>query len=49
MVRAGPYPIVVALGTGRHSWTVPLDAVRLEPGDNAPSATARQICNVGNG
>ncbi|WP_228122895.1 NF041680 family putative transposase [Saccharothrix syringae] len=46
MVPGWPYSIVVALETGRHSWTAPLDAVRLAPGDDAASVTARQIRNV---
>ncbi|WP_231642313.1 NF041680 family putative transposase [Nocardia sp. NRRL S-836] len=46
MVPGWPYSIVVALETGRHSWTAPLDAVRLAPGDDAASVTARQIRDV---
>ncbi|WP_235190808.1 transposase [Amycolatopsis rifamycinica] len=39
MVPGWPYSVVVALETGRHSWTAPLDAIRLvaaghwQPGD----------------
>ncbi|MEU7477762.1 NF041680 family putative transposase [Lentzea sp. NPDC042327] len=43
MVPGWPYSIVVALETGRHSWTAPLDVVRLAPGEDAASVTARQI------
>ncbi|GLZ36609.1 hypothetical protein Acsp05_02340 [Actinokineospora sp. NBRC 105648] len=46
MVPGWPYSVVVALETGRHSWTAPLDAVRLTPGDNAANVTARQIRGV---
>jgi DDE superfamily endonuclease len=46
MVPGWPYSIVVALESGRHSWTAPLDAVRLAPGDDAASVTARQIRDV---
>ncbi|WP_396135326.1 transposase [Amycolatopsis sp. A133] len=46
MVPGWPYSVVVALESGRSSWTAPLDAVRLAPGDNAASVTARQIRDV---
>ncbi|MFE6617581.1 NF041680 family putative transposase [Amycolatopsis sp. NPDC057786] len=46
MVPGWPYSVVVALETGRHSWTAPLDVVRLAPGDDAASVTARQIRDV---
>ncbi|WP_243754529.1 NF041680 family putative transposase [Labedaea rhizosphaerae] len=46
MVPGWPYSVVVALETGRGSWTAPLDVVRLAPGDNAASVTARQIRGV---
>ncbi|WP_306991991.1 NF041680 family putative transposase [Amycolatopsis thermophila] len=46
MVPGWPYSVVVALESGRGSWTAPLDAVRLAPGDNAASVTARQIRGV---
>ncbi|WIX99007.1 transposase [Amycolatopsis mongoliensis] len=46
MVPGWPYSIVVALESGRHSWTAPLDAVRLAPGDDTASVTARQIRDV---
>jgi hypothetical protein len=35
-----PCSLVTALETGRSSWTAPLDARRLAPGDNAASVTA---------
>jgi DDE superfamily endonuclease len=37
---------VVALETGRSSWTAPLDAVRLAPGDDAATVTAAQLRDV---
>ncbi|MFF1612320.1 transposase [Amycolatopsis sp. NPDC058278] len=46
MVPGWPYSVVVALESGRSSWTAPLDAVRLTPGDNAANVTARQIRDV---
>lgn len=46
MVPGWPYSVIVALEAGRSSWTAPLDAVRLAPGDNAASVTARQIRGV---
>lgn len=46
MVPGWPYSVVVALETGRSSWTAPLDAVRLAPGDNAASVVAQQIRDV---
>lgn len=39
MVPGWPYSIGVALETGRSSWTAPLDAVRLAPGDDAATVT----------
>ncbi|WP_228122623.1 transposase [Saccharothrix syringae] len=41
-----PCSIVVALKTGRGSWTAPLDAVRLAPGDDAATVTAAQLRRV---
>ncbi|MFD7015775.1 NF041680 family putative transposase [Streptomyces sp. NPDC059928] len=38
-----PYSIVCALEPGRTSWTAPLDALRLTPGDDAATVTARQM------
>jgi hypothetical protein len=40
-VPGWPYSIVCALEPGRSSWTAPLDARRLAPGDDA--ATAQQL------
>ncbi len=41
-----PYSIVAVLESGRSSWTAPLDAVRLVPGDDATEVTADQIREV---
>jgi hypothetical protein len=38
-----PYSIVAVLESGRSSWTLPLDAVRLAPDDDATAVTASQI------
>ncbi|MCC8248563.1 NF041680 family putative transposase [Saccharothrix luteola] len=46
MVPGWPYSVVVALESGRGSWTVPLDAVRLAPGDDAATVTAAQVRGV---
>jgi len=46
MVPGWPYSVIVALETGRSSWTAPLDAVRLAPGDDAATVTARQVRQV---
>ncbi|WP_233160849.1 NF041680 family putative transposase [Actinophytocola xanthii] len=46
MVPGWPYSVVVALETGRSSWTAPLDAVRLAPGDDAATVTAQQVRQV---
>ncbi|WP_260479362.1 transposase [Kibdelosporangium aridum] len=46
MVPGWPYSVVVALETGRGSWTAPVDAVRLVPGMDAASVSARQIRDV---
>jgi hypothetical protein len=43
MIPGWPYSFVVALETGRSSWTAPLDAVRLAPGDDAATVTAAQL------
>lgn len=40
-VPGWPYSIVCALEPGRSSWTAPLDALRLTPGDD--TATAQQL------
>ena len=41
-----PYSWVAALEPGRTSWTLPLDAVRLGPEDDATEATAAQLRDV---
>ncbi|MEV6648946.1 NF041680 family putative transposase [Amycolatopsis sp. NPDC051371] len=46
MVPGWPYSVIVALETGRSSWTAPLDAVRLAPGDDAATVTAAQVRGV---
>jgi DDE superfamily endonuclease len=46
MVPGWPYSLVCALETGRHSWTAPLDAQRLAPGDDAAAVTAAQLRRV---
>jgi hypothetical protein len=46
MIPGWPYSFVVALETGRSSWTAPLDAVRLAPGDDAAAVTAGQLREV---
>ncbi|MFQ6144182.1 NF041680 family putative transposase [Streptomyces seoulensis] len=42
-VPGWPYSIVCALEPGRSSWTAPLDAPRLAPGDDTATVTARQL------
>jgi hypothetical protein len=46
MVPGWPYSMIVALEAGRSSWTAPLDAVRLAPGDDAATVTATQVRQV---
>lgn len=46
MVSGWPYSLVTALETGRSSWTAPLDARRLAPGDDAATITADQLRGV---
>ena len=46
MVPGWPYSVIVALETGRSSWTAPLDVVRLAPGDDAATVTAQQVRQV---
>jgi hypothetical protein len=41
-----PYSFVAALGPGATSWTAPLDAVRLGPGDDPTEVTAAQLREV---
>lgn len=45
-VPGWPYSFVVALETGRTSWTAPLDAVRLSPGTDLAAVTAQQVREV---
>ncbi|MDE1675512.1 transposase, partial [Nocardia gipuzkoensis] len=46
MIPGWPYSVVCALESGRSSWTAPLDAVRLAPGDEAATVTADQLRTV---
>jgi DDE superfamily endonuclease len=46
MIPGWPYSLVAALEPGRTSWTLPLDAVRLGPADDATAVTAAQIRDV---
>jgi hypothetical protein len=46
MIPGWPYSFVVALEPGRTSWTLPLDAVRLGPADDATAVTAGQVREV---
>jgi hypothetical protein len=46
MIPGWPYSLVVALEPGRTSWTLPLDAVRLGPADDATEVTAGQVRDV---
>src|SRR4051812_6318558 len=46
MVPGWSYSVIVVLETGRSSWTAPLDAVRLAPGDDAATVTAAQVRGV---
>jgi hypothetical protein len=41
-----PYSVICALEGDRSSWTAPLDARRLAPGDNAAGVTAAQVRQV---
>jgi len=43
MIPGWPYSLVAALEPGRTSWTLPLDAVRLGPADDATEVTAGQV------
>jgi hypothetical protein len=43
MIPGWPYSFVAALEPGRTSWTLPLDAVRLGPADDATEVTAGQV------
>jgi hypothetical protein len=46
MIPGWPYSLVVALEPGRTSWTLPLDAIRLGPADDATAVTAAQLREV---
>jgi hypothetical protein len=46
VIPGWPYSVVAALGPGRSSWTLPLDAVRLGPGDVDLEVTAAQLREV---
>jgi len=46
MIPGWPYSFVAALEPGRTSWTLPLDAVRLGPADDATEVTAAQVRGV---
>jgi len=46
MIPGWPYSFVAALEPGRSSWTLPLDAVRLGPADDATAVTAAQLRDV---
>jgi hypothetical protein len=46
MIPGWPYSLVVALEPGRTSWTLPLDAARLAPGDDLHQVTAGQVRGV---
>jgi DDE superfamily endonuclease len=46
MIPGWPYSWVAALEPGRTSWTLPLDAVRLGPEDDATEVTAAQLGDV---
>ncbi|MFF4161590.1 NF041680 family putative transposase [Streptomyces sp. NPDC001678] len=43
MIPGWLYSWIVALETGRSSWTAPLDAIRLRPGDDLAAVTADQV------
>ncbi|HLK79673.1 MAG TPA: transposase [Streptosporangiaceae bacterium] len=46
LIPGWPYSWVAALEPGRTSWTLPLDAVRLGPADDATAVTAAQVRGV---
>jgi hypothetical protein len=46
LIPGWPYSFVAALEPGRSSWTLPLDAVRLGPADDATEVTAAQLRDV---
>jgi hypothetical protein len=46
MIPGWPYSVIAALEPGRTSWTLPLDAARLGPADDATAVTAAQVRQV---
>jgi hypothetical protein len=46
LIPGWPYSLVAALEPGRTSWTLPLDAVRPGPADDATEVTAAQVREV---
>ncbi|HTQ88586.1 MAG TPA: NF041680 family putative transposase [Streptosporangiaceae bacterium] len=46
LIPGWPYSFIAALEPGRTSWTLPLDAVRLGPADDATEVTAAQLRDV---
>lgn len=46
MIPGWPYSVVVALESGRTSWTAVLDAVRLDPGADVAAVTTIQLREV---
>jgi hypothetical protein len=46
LIPGWPYSFIAALEPGRTSWTLPLDAVRLGPADDATAVTAAQVRDV---
>ncbi len=46
MIPGWPYSVIAALEPGRTSWTLPLDAVRPGPADDATAVTAAQVRQV---
>ncbi len=46
LIPGWPYSVIAALEPGRTSWTLPLDAVRLGPADDATAVTAAQVREV---
>ena len=46
MIPGWPYSWVAALGPGASSWTAPLDAVRIGPGDDDTEVAAAQLREV---
>jgi len=46
MIPGWPYSVICALEPGRSSWTAPLDARRLAPGEDTAEVTAAQVRQV---